>query len=262
MKLTLIQNDLSWHNADANRRAAEELMRSADTSDLYILPEMFTTGFDVHPATIAEQEEGDTLLWMKAMATELDAAVAGSVAVIDATGAYKNRFYFVKPDGVVDHYDKSHLFSYGGENEEYTPGPRAHAIEWRGMRFLPQVCYDLRFPVFSRNAMVEAPDGKGERLPMYDCCIYVANWPASRRRVWDTLLQARAIENQAYVVGVNRVGSDPLCNYSGGTAAVDAYGRIMKAAPDNSVATVTVELDMSVLTAFRKKFPVLLDGNM
>ena len=260
MKVTLIQMDIVWNAPSSNREEAERLMRVATDSDLYILPEMFTTGFNVEPDGVAEPSEGDTLRWMQGMAGELNAAVAGSVAVRTDGGQYCNRLYFVTPDGTYRYYDKRHLFTYGGENNAYTAGGQRIVVEWRGMKFLLQVCYDLRFPVFSRNAM-QRTSPEEEPHPLYDCAIYVANWPDSRRRVWDTLTRARALENQCYVLAVNRVGNDPQCHYNGGTAVIDAYGKDIATAEDNVSAAITAEIDMERLANFRKKFPVLADGD-
>lgn len=253
MKVALIQTDIKWSDPSANCQEAERLMEQTERSDLYILPEMCTTGFATEPegvAEIADDEQGLTtsFRWMRQMAMKHDAAIAGSVATKMPDGTFRNRFLFVTPD-YVEHYDKRHLFTYGGEDRHYKAGERRTIVEWRGVRFLLQVCYDLRFPVFSRN--------KSD----YDVALYVANWPESRRRVWDALLTARAIENQCYVIGVNRVGDDLQCHYNGGSAVIDAYGRTVVAADDKAQQIVTATLDMDKLHAFRKKFPVLDDGD-
>ena len=254
MIITLLQQDIVWGNPSANQKAAEGAMLAADKSDLYVLPEMWSTGFATEPEGIAESD-GSSLNWMKQMANRLDAAVAGSIAT-EIDGKYYNRFYFVKPandgsDNEIEYYDKHHLFTYSGEHLRYTAGERRVVVEWRGWRFLLQVCYDLRFPIFARNC-AEGPDA-------YDVALYVASWPTSRRAPWDALLRARAIENQCYVCGVDRTGDDPACHYNGGTAIIDAYGNTVAACPDGEVSAIRVELDMDKLTAFRKKFPVLSD---
>lgn len=252
MIVTLIQSDIKWADSVANQKAAESVLFSSHKktpADLYVLPEMFSTGFATKPEGIAESD-GSTLSWMAQMARQLDAAIAGSVAVKAEDGTYRNRFYFVKPDGNVTYYDKRHLFTYGGEDKNYQRGDQRVIVEWRGVRFLLQVCYDLRFPVFARNNDLA-----------YDAIIYVANWPDSRRRVWDVLLQARALENQCFVLGVNRVGDDPVCHYDGGTIAIDAYGKTLAQASDNTPESITATLDLDRLKAFRKKFPVLLDAD-
>lgn len=232
-------------------------MLAAPMSDLYVLPEMWSTGFAAEPEGIAESD-GASLRWMKRMARRLNAAVAGSIAT-EADGKFYNRFFFVKTDAGdsdegVAFYDKRHLFTYSGEHRRYTAGQRRVVVEWRGCRFLLQVCYDLRFPILSRNSAC-GPDA-------YDAAIYVASWPASRRTPWWVLLHARAIENQCYVIGVNRTGDDPLCHYSGGTSVIDAYGNTVAECPDGEAASITVELDMERLMAFRKKFPVLSDRDV
>lgn len=260
MKTTLIQMDIAWNDAVANRTMAESLMLGAAGSDLYVLPEMFTTGFAVEPEGVAEQAEGDTMQWMQRMAKTLDAAVSGSVAVKTEDGKYCNRLYFVKPDGTYHYYDKRHLFTYGGEDKTYTRGEGRCVVEWRGVKFMLQVCYDLRFPIFSRNVL-HKDEISGNIEPLYDCCLYVANWPDSRRKVWNTLVHARALENQCYVLAVNRIGNDTQCHYDGGTMVVDSYGRDTVQALDNAPSAITAEIDMEQLRKFRRKFPVLQDGD-
>lgn len=246
MKISLLQRDIVWGDAAENVRRAEEAVRALPKSDLYVLPEMFSTGFVSEPSGVAEGEDGATLAWMKRLASEMDAAVAGSVAVSAAEG-FRNRFYFVEPDGQVHFYDKRHLFTYGGEHKRYAAGQRRVVVSFRGVRFLLSVCYDLRFPAWLRNR------------EDYDCMLVVASWPTVRLAAWNTLLHARAIENQCYVCGVNRVGTDPACEYSGGTLCIDAYGRDVEACPSGVESAVTVELNMEKLQSFRQKFPVLKD---
>lgn len=262
MKITLLQTDIEWAAHVANRQRAEEMIAAAEPSELYVLPEMFATGFVTRPEGVAEDcsAEGvcETLEWMRIVAKRHDAAVAGSVAVRTADGSFRNRFYFVMPDGTFRYYDKRHLFTYGGEHRTYSPGGEEQVVvEWRGMRFLLMVCYDLRFPVFSRNGLVDS-DAMTAR---YDCALYVANWPQSRRKVWDALLRARALENQCFVAGVNRVGDDEACHYDGGTVLVDAYGKTISSAADSIECAITAELDMERLKGFREKFPVLADAD-
>ena len=249
MTITLLQQDIVWASPSANQEAAERAIIAAPKSDLYVLPEMWSTGFATEPEGIAETD-GSSLHWMEQMAIRMDAAIAGSVAT-RVDDSYYNRFYFVKPTGEVSWYDKHHLFTYGGEHRRYTAGRQRVVVEWRGVRFLLQVCYDLRFPCFSRNRV------QGDEA--YDVALYVASWPTSRRLPWDTLLRARAIENQCYVCGVDRVGTDPACAYNGGTALIDAYGRTVAACPDGEVAALTASIDLEGLRAFRQKFPVLDD---
>lgn len=254
LKVNLIQSAIVWAEPEANHRHLSGLMRAMEPGDIYVLPEMFSTGFAACPDGIAEDMSGGTcpsLEWMKDMARELDAAVAGSIAVREEDGRHYNRFFFVRPDGDYTCYDKRHLFTYGGEHHRYTAGRTRVETEFRGVRFLLQVCYDLRFPVFARNR-AEAP---------YDAIIYVANWPASRVEAWLTLLRARAIENQCYVCAVNRVGKDASCEYTGGTLVVDPYGNVPSRCPMGEEGTVCAELDIDALMAFRKKFPVLNDAD-
>ncbi|MCR4995461.1 MAG: amidohydrolase [Bacteroidales bacterium] len=246
MRVIILQRDIVWASKSENLQRAEEAIRRQEPCDLVVLPEMFATGFGGDPAAVAEPDEGgEVLRWMQRMAHEHDCAVAGSVAV--GTKAYKNRFYFVKPDGSVVFYDKRHLFTYGGEHLRYTAGDERVVVEWRGVRFLLMVCYDLRFPVWSRNR------------EDYDCALYVASWPTPRVDAWSALLKARAIENQCFVVGVNRVGKDPQCEYSGASVVLDAYGHELAACTLGKECEACAELDMSALEAFRKKFPVLKD---
>jgi len=250
MKVTLLQTDILWAQPEANLRHAGSLMGQAEESDLFVLPEMFPTGFATQPQDVAEPAAGAAFRWMQAQAASRQAAVAGSVAV-ESEGRYYNRFYFVLPTGDFYAYDKRHLFAYGGEHLRFTPGRERVMASWRGVKFLLQTCYDLRFPVFSR----QVPHAR------YDVLLYVASWPESRRAAWTTLLQARAIENQCYAVGVNRVGDDPACHYGGASIAVDPYGRIMADCGQDTEAIASAQLDMARLAAFRKKFPVLDDAD-
>ena len=249
MNVTILQRDIEWANPSLNVLRTEEAIDRNAGADLYVLPEMFSTGFCTQPEGIAESCDSDTLKWMKRKAAEIDAAIAGSVAV-EQEGKYYNRFYFVKPDGSVTYYDKKHLFTYGGEHLRFTAGEERVVVEWRGVRILLEVCYDLRFPIWARN--------RGD----YDMILYVASWPTPRVAAWSSLLVARAIENQCYVVGVNRVGTDPACEYCGGSVIIDPYGRTIAACADNTECEATAEVDMVALEAFREKFPVLKDADI
>lgn len=248
MKITILQQDIEWANPALNRQRAEEAIDRWPGADLYVFPEMFSTGFCMNPKEVAEPVDGSTLAWMKQKAASVNAAIAGSVSVVEE-GKFFNRFYFVKPDGQVEKYDKRHLFTYGGENQCFTAGKERVIVEWRGVRILLQVCYDLRFPVWSRN--------RGD----YDMILYVANWPTPRVSAWSALLLARAIENQCYVVGVNRIGTDPACDYCGASVVVDPYGKIIASCPLNEESGASTEINMESLVAFRKKFPVLADAD-
>lgn len=248
MNVTVLQQNIVWNKPLLNRQNAETAIRMNPGSGLYVLPEMFSTGFATEPAGFAEDEQGETLHWMRQISHETGAALAGSV-VVQSQGHYYNRFYFVCPDQEPVLYDKRHLFAYGGEDKHFTAGTRRVVVTYGGIRFLLQVCYDLRFPVFVRNHKD------------YDAIIYVANWPKKRRDVWQTLLKARAIENQCFVVGVNIVGSDKNCDYVGDSVIIDAYGNAIAECTEGVVDTAAAELDMEALNRFRKKFPVLDDAD-
>lgn len=249
MKISILQLDLVWENPLENLRKADAAIASAPGADLYVLPEMFPTGFCTVPDGVAEPEGGLVLQWMKDRAARTDAALAGSVAVRNE-GRYYNRFYFVTPDGSVTWYDKKHLFTYGGEHERFTAGDKRVVIEFRGVRIMLLVCYDLRFPIWSRN--------HGD----YDMILYVASWPVTRMNAWKSLLVARAIENQCYVAGVNRVGTDPSNEYGGGSMVIDPYGRMIASCEDGVECSASAEIDIPMLEAFREKFPVLNDSDI
>lgn len=249
MRVTILQRDIAWASPDLNIKRIDEAIESNAGADLYVLPEMFSTGFCTEPRGIAECADGGSLAWMKRKAKAIDAAIAGSVAV-EEDGRFYNRFYFVKPDGEVTAYDKHHLFTYGGEHLRFTPGRERKVVEFRGVRIMLQICYDLRFPVWVRN--------RGD----YDMILYVASWPTPRINAWSSLLVARAIENQCYVVGVNRVGEDPSCQYCGGSVVIDPYGKHIASCEDGREMEVSAEIDMEALRAFREKFPVLLDADI
>lgn len=246
MKVIILQHDIKWACPADNHQHLETLLLQQPGADLYVLAEMFSTGFATEPEGIAEKDSA-SLTWMKRMAKQLDAAIAGSVAT-EENGKFYNRFYFVEPDGQVTCYDKRHLFTYSGEDKRYTSGDKRVVVNYRGVRFLLEVCYDLRFPVWSRN------------IADYDAVIYVANWPSSRIEAWKALLRARAIENQIFVIGVNRVGNDPKCEYQGGSAIIDPYGKALAAPQDFEEMAASAEIDLNALNAFREKFPVLNDA--
>ncbi|MBE6181278.1 MAG: amidohydrolase [Rikenellaceae bacterium] len=249
MIVTILQRDIKWADPKTNvERIAQAIDRNLG-ADLYVLPEMFSTGFCTSPEGIAEGIDNNTLQWMLRKSAQIDAAIAGSVAVTDGEH-YFNRFYFVKPTGEIVWYDKKHLFTYGGEHQRFTAGSERVVVEWRGVRILLEVCYDLRFPIWSRN--------RGD----YDMILYVASWPTPRVAAWSALLVARAIENQCYVAGVNRVGDDPACNYCGGSAIIDPYGKTIASCADNTECEASAEINMEELEAFRRKFPVLNDADI
>lgn len=248
MKITILQRDIVWADPRTNVERADQAIDSLPDADLFVLPEMFSTGFCTQPEGIAEPTDCDTLRWMQQKAAARHAAIAGSIAT-EQGGRYFNRFYFVHPDGRTEHYDKRHLFTYGGEHLRFTAGQERVVVEHCGVRILLQVCYDLRFPVWSRN--------RGD----YDLALYVASWPTSRLVPWDTLLHARAIENQCYVAGVNRIGTDPACDYPGGSLIVDPYGKTLATCGRDQECAASAEIDLAALEKFRQKFPVLNDAD-
>ena len=255
-RLTIIQTDPAWMDVGTNICNVRDLCREVGETDLIVLPEMFSTGFVTDPTGGVEPDGGESLAFMKEIASAWDAAVAGSVAVEDtATGTFRNRFYFVTPGGEVRFYDKHHLFTYSGEHHRYTAGQQRVVVPWRGVRILLQVCYDLRFPVFSRNCLLK--DGTAD----YDLALYVASWPESRIGAWDALLKARAIENQCYLAAVNRVGEDPGNRYSGHSQILGPKGETLAVCRESEVSVVTQTLSMDDLLAFRGKFPVLADAD-
>ena len=243
-RIAIVQRDIHWQDIDANLRALEPMLEDVK-ADVVVLSEMFQTGFVTEPESIAD--DGRTLDWMRGMAAKHDCALVGSVVVKEGEHYY-NRLYFVKPSGDVEWYDKHHLFSVGGEDERFTAGDRRVVVAWRGVRYLLEICYDLRFPVWSRQ--------RGD----YDAIIYSALWPKPRRAVWRILLQARAIENQAWVVGVNRVGSEPELEYVGDSMVVDHMGRIMADAEDRECVEV-VEFESEDIERFRERFNVSRDAD-
>ena len=255
MKITLIQTDPIWANPEQNASIIEKIVASLPQTDLIVLPEMFSTAFATRPEGIAEENDYSLDL-LRRLSAERGCALAGSIAVKDAEDStFRNRFYFVHPDGKVEYYDKHHPFSFSGEHLRFAPGKKRVVVEYGGIHILLQVCYDLRFPVFARNFLHE--DGRAD----YDLALYVASWPSSRIDAWDTLLKARAIENQCYVAAVNRVGDDPGNNYCGHSKLIGPKGEIVVSCEDGKVCWCSAELDMDALLEFRKAFPVLSDAD-
>ena len=252
MKIALFQTSLAWENPASNRTFIEEYFMSEEESfDLFVLPEMFSSGFTMNPENVAETMDGETVSWMKSLALKKDCAICGSL-VISENNSFYNRFIFVHPNGKMDFYDKRHLFSLAGEHEKYSKGTKKVLIEYKGWKICPQICYDLRFPVWSRN---------NSKNP-YDLLIYVANWPEVRITAWEKLLYARAIENQCYVAAVNRIGVEGEgVNCIGNSMLIDSKGDQLWKATDSKEETKTALLSMKELNAFRKKFPVLEDGD-
>lgn len=247
MITALLQTNLIWENPAENRRLIEQqLINLNELVDLIVLPEMFSSGFTMNPKTVAETMYGDTVTWMQKIAKERDCAITGSL-VISENGNFYNRLVFVFPDGSLQHYDKRHLFTFAGENKEYTAGKDKLIIEYKGYKICLLICYDLRFPVFSRN------------VENYDVLIYVANWPKTRTNAWDILLKARAVENMCYVIGVNRTGFDGNNHeYEGHSQVVNYLGNYEITPTENEGLFVTL-LDKEILLETRKKMAFLDD---
>ena len=253
LKVSLVQGATRWHDPAGNREYYGALMAPLKGSDLILLPETFTSGFSNEAIHNADAMDGPTVAWLRAQARALDAAITGSVQLRVAGNVY-NRLLFVTPDGKVQHYDKRHLFRYAGEHERYAAGNERLIVEWRGWRICPLVCYDLRFPVYSRNR--HTPDGFD-----YDLLLFVANWPTPRREPWRTLLRARAIENLCYCAGLNRVGTDGNgLGYSGDSAVLDFLGAPL-AELGAQEQCVTLTLDALALAEHRTRFPAWMDAD-
>ncbi|MGA9334656.1 MAG: amidohydrolase [Rudaea sp.] len=254
LKVGLAQGATRWHDPAGNRDYYGRMVDSLRGCDLIVLPETFTSGFSNEAIHNAETMQGPTLDWMRERASAMDAAITGSVQLRAENDRVFNRLLFVTPDGDVRHYDKRHLFRYAGEHERYAAGSERVVVQWRGWRVCPLVCYDLRFPVYSRNRH----DGAGME---YDLLLYVANWPAARDYAWRTLLRARAIENLSYCIGLNRVGVDGKgLAYSGDSAILDFLGRPL-AELGSQEQTVSVVLDADALAAHREHFPAWMDAD-
>ena len=250
LKVTIVQSMLHWEDAAANRAMfAEKIAPLAGTTDLIVLPEMFTTGFSMRSSELAESMDGKTVQWMLEQAKSTRAAIYGSV-IISEKGKYFNRGLFIDPSGKVTVYDKRHLFRMAEEKDNYSRGDKRVIVELNGWRILLQICYDLRFPVFARN--------RGD----YDAIVYSANWPEARKFPWSQLLIARAIENQCYVIGANRVGMDGLGHhYIGDSIAIDPRGSCIAAMEPGREGVVAATLDRATLEDFRQKFPVGMDAD-
>ena len=257
LRVSLVQGDTRWHDPAGNRAYYGALLAPlAGQTDLVILPETFTSGFSNEAIDKAEGMDGPTVAWIREQAVLLGAAVTGSVQLRVGQGVY-NRLLWATPDGELQHYDKRHLFRYGNEHLRYAAGNERLSVEWKGWRINPQVCYDLRFPVFCRNRFdVERP---GELD--FDLQIFVANWPSARAYPWRTLLRARAIENLCFVAAVNRVGVDGNdLHYAGDSAVIDFLGQ-----PQVEVRevqqVVTTTISAAALAAHRARFPAMLDAD-
>ncbi|MFA8436296.1 MAG: amidohydrolase [Marinifilaceae bacterium] len=250
LKVSLVQADLVWGDVNANLEKFSQLLNDMkEDSDLIVLPEMFTTGFSMEGKEETARQEPVTLEWMKRMAAQKSASLIGSIVVEDQKQFY-NRLFVVNPSGEYQYYDKRHLFRMGQEHRHFGQGTTPLIVQIGNWRVRPLICYDLRFPVWSRNRND------------YDLLIYIANWPESRRDVWNTLLKARALENQAFVTGVNRVGRDGMgLQYSGDSVLWDARGKAIGRCDDFVEMVQTVNLSLAELNEFRKKFPVHFDAD-
>lgn len=250
MKLSVIQPDIAWEDKHANfQRLAELINPLLNKTDIVILPEMFNTGFSMDPERLCEQMDGETLHWMYNLAVEGNFGICGSFIVID-DGHYYNRWVFVSPEKEVLYYDKRHLFRMGGENRLFTPGKKRLTFNFRNTRINPYICYDLRFPVWSRSNRST------------DLIIYSSNWPEARQNVWITLLKARAIENQCFVAGSNPTGRDGKgISYAGDSMIINPRGEIVASAGSAPESFATAEISISDLENFRNKFPVLDDAD-
>jgi len=256
LRVSLVQGATRWHDAPANRSYYRTLAEPLHgQTDLVVLPETFLSGFTNETLGNAEAMDGEGVAWMRSLANDLGAVVTGSLVVRDGERCV-NRLVWMRPDGRFDCYDKRHLFRMAGEHERYAGGSERLVVELHGWRVLPQVCYDLRFPVWSRNRH----DRDARRFD-YDIALYVANWPSPRRGPWRTLLRARAIENWCYCVGVNRVGVDGNgLSYAGDSAAIDFAGDVLvELGAQEQVVTVT--LDPDALAAHRERFPAWMDAD-
>lgn len=287
LTITTIQTNLHWEDKAANLKMLEEkIMGIPDKTEIVVLPEMFNTGFTMRPEQLAETMEGETVSWMKRVAIKKRVVLVGSVAVVnertegvnkqtETVSLFTNRLIWMLPNGQYGYYDKRHLFAFAGEDQHYTAGNKRLIASVKGWKINLQVCYDLRFPVWARNRSFAAPDaiastaaqddkvisGRLAMQPEYDVLIYVANWPERRSHAWKTLLQARAIENQCYVVGVNRVGNDGNNIYhSGDSMIIDPLGEVLYTKKDEEdIHTITI--DKAQLDAVREKLPFLKDGD-
>jgi predicted amidohydrolase len=257
--ITTVQTDLHWENKVANlEMLGTKIMGIKEKTNIVVLPEMFSTGFTMQPELLAEKMDGETVSWMKNIAREKGIILAGSLS-IEEDGEYYNRFIWMLPNGQHGQYDKRHCFSLGGEDEHYVPGNKRTIASVGGWKINLQICYDLRFPVWARQQT--NPDPEKEPTPEYDLLINVANWPERRSHHWKTLLQARAIENQCFVVGVNRVGNDGNGLYhSGDSMVIDPLGQILYHQSQEEDIHTTI-LEKSQLDEVRTRLPFWKDGD-
>ncbi|MFV3387933.1 amidohydrolase [Pseudomonas sp. NY15364] len=249
LELALIQTTLAWHDPAANREHFQTLLEQARGADLVILPEMFTTGFSMESAELAEPEVGPSSIWLREQAQRIGAVICGSLIIQAADGSYRNRLLWARPDGSFAYYDKRHLFRMAGEHKHYSAGDQQVVFDLNGWRVRPLICYDLRFPVWSRDA-----GGT-------DLLLYTANWPGARRQHWNRLLPARAIENLCYVAAVNRVGEDGKGHgYTGDSQVLDFQGEALLTAGEGD-GVFRTRLSHDALSTYRERFPAHLDAD-
>ncbi len=249
INISLVQPDLVWEDVESNLKMLDKLAEAIpDGTHLVVLPETFSTGFTMMADRFSEEEGGNAVSWMKNFAAKRNCFITGSLIISDQ-GVIRNRLYWVSPEGIQGHYDKRHLFRMGREDKHFVPGDNRVIFKLGSFRFLPQICYDLRFPVFARNRND------------YDVLFYVANWPAPRHQVWEILLRARAIENQAYVLGVSRAGVDGEgVDHMGGSCVVNPQGNV-EGILDQAPGILNCTLDLKKIREFREKFPVWKDAD-
>lgn len=250
LTISIIQTELSWEDSDKNIQHFEALLKQVpESADLVVLPEMFNTGFTMNAQSVTQPVNGPACQWMVKQSREHNCVITGSI-VTEENGRYYNRLHWVTPDGKIQTYDKRHLFRMANEHHHYTAGTKRLITQLKGWKICPLVCYDLRFPVWIRNSKE------------YDCLVFIANWPEARSSAWSTLLKARAIENQVYVVGVNRIGTDGNeIPYSGDSAVIDPKGIQISHTKPHQESVETVILNWDELATFREKFPVMEDAD-
>jgi predicted amidohydrolase len=292
LKITIIQSELHWENIDENLAMfSEKINAISEPTDVIVLPEMFNTGFSMLSEKLAENMDGKTVAWMKAQSQKSGAVITGSLIIKASPNLSKegepiisppgrtretffNRLIWVQPNGEIYTYDKRHLFRMAGEQEHFSAGTERLIVNYKGWKICPMICYDLRFPVWSRNVEFKIESSKlkaqnchpepieGQAANAYDILIYIANWPAARKAPWCKLLEARAIENQCFVVGVNRVGQDgKQIDYSGNSAIINPKGEVVSTVPENENTVQTIPISLQELNDFREKFPVGKDGD-
>ena len=247
LQIAIIQADLIWENATANKAKFDDFFNELKNVDVIVLPEMFTTGFSMTPKPFAEKMNGETVKWMQQNASKLDSAIVGSI-IIEEENKFYNRMLFVHPSGKIEMYDKRHAFTLAGEHKEYTTGENILIVDFKGWKICPLICYDLRFPVWSRN------------VENYDVLIYSANWPKPRINAWRTLLKARAIENMSYCIGVNRVGVDANdYQYNGNSIAIDFLGSELTEVAEDTEKIIYATFKKDALKNTRSKLSFLED---